>query len=379
MKFLFTAPRYHTNQHFAAKALMDAGHQVSFLVLRRGGSEVYDALDPIVLGTSPFLGALAGGIGRMLARPSVPEAGLPPVLETWRRMRRLRADVVIVRNPNSGYGMLAIVLARLLGSRVVFYTQGPMYRRIGRSRRRLLSIAVRVSRAAAWITPVLGHPDRHPAALPIFHYLPFVIEPRTGPREKRWFEDDVVNILAIGKFQSRKNHRLFLQVIGRLARRYSIKATIIGECSTKEHDSELSRIGAYIENGHLGDIVTIHTNMPYSRVQLEYARHDVFVLPSRDEPAAVSLLEAMAHSLPVICSDSNGTRCYIRPGENGFVFRADDPDDLESSLSQVVGDRRRLMEMGRRSHELVVHEHPPSRFVETLLAIAGSGRVAEQG
>ena len=38
----------------------------------------------------------------------------------------------------------------------------------------------------------------------------------------------------------------------------------------------------------------------------------------------MSVLEAMAHSLPVICSDSNGTQCYIRPGENGYVFGTDD-------------------------------------------------------
>ena len=35
MHFLFTAPRYHTNQHFAVKALIDAGHEVSFLALRK--------------------------------------------------------------------------------------------------------------------------------------------------------------------------------------------------------------------------------------------------------------------------------------------------------------------------------------------------------
>ena len=52
-------------------------------------------------------------------------------------------------------------------------------------------------------------------------------------------------------------------------------------------------------------------------------------LPSSDEPAAVSHLEAMSHSLPVICSDSNGTRCYIRQGENGYVFRTGDA--LESA------------------------------------------------
>ena len=33
MHFLFTAPVYHTNQHYTVKALLDAGHEVSFLAL----------------------------------------------------------------------------------------------------------------------------------------------------------------------------------------------------------------------------------------------------------------------------------------------------------------------------------------------------------
>ena len=50
--FLYTAPRYHTNQHYPASSLLESGHDVTFLVLRRGNSETYDAVEPVVLGTS---------------------------------------------------------------------------------------------------------------------------------------------------------------------------------------------------------------------------------------------------------------------------------------------------------------------------------------
>ena len=39
MRFVYTAPRYHTNQHFPIKALLEAGHEVSFLALAQGQSE----------------------------------------------------------------------------------------------------------------------------------------------------------------------------------------------------------------------------------------------------------------------------------------------------------------------------------------------------
>ena len=100
----------------------------------------------------------------------------------------------------------------------------------------------------------------------------------------------------------------------------------------------------------------------------------MFVLASRDEPAAVSPLEAMAHSLPVVCSDTNGTSCYIRPGENGYVFRTDDLDDLVDGLQRMLASREGLVDMGRRSYELVETEHAPSRYVESLVAMASATR-----
>ena len=82
----------------------------------------------------------------------------------------------------------------------------------------------------------------------------------------------------------------------------------------------------------------------------------------------------MSHCLPVVCSEGNGTSCYVRPGENGFVFRTDDLDDLTASMDKILRDRERLVEMGRRSYELVITEHAPERYVEALLSLAGPRR-----
>lgn len=81
-----------------------------------------------------------------------------------------------------------------------------------------------------------------------------------------------------------------------------------------------------------------------------------------------------ARASPVVCSDSCGTKGYIRPGENGFVFRTDDIDHLEACLDKIVRDRKKLVEMGHRSYQLVVSEHAPERYVESLVAIASSQR-----
>ena len=355
MRFVFTAPRYHTNQHFAVKALLDAGHEVSFLALRRGQSEFYEAVQPTVLG----------------------EAGpMRTWVRVWRQMRELRPDVVVVRDPPSTFGLVSIAAARLLGLTVVFYTQTPAHRRVGWWKKFWRWFPAWAT-GAAWITPVLGWPDLYPRALGVLRYVPFVMEPQTAPEGKDWFRGGAVNVLCIGKFERRKNHRLFMEAVSRLSGRYPVRATIVGECTTEEHGREFASVKELHASLGLGDRVVFKTNLPYREVQREYALHDLFVLPSRDEPASVSLLEAMSHSLPVICSDSNGTQCYIGQGENGYVFGKDDLDGLTAAMERVMEDRERLTAMGQRSYELVVSEHTPSRYVRALVEIAGrSGRGA---
>ncbi len=375
MRFVYTAPRYHTNQHFPVKALLEAGHEVSFLTLTQGQSEEYAALRPTVLGYSTMYDTLCRLLGKCIGKDLVGIAegggiragGIPPVLRFWRAMRRLRPSVVIVRNPQrSAYGLLSVLIAKLIGARLIFYTQ-ELHNRRFRGWKRLVYSFTLWATGAEWMTPVLGSPDQPEPASGRLHYVPFVMEPQTGPQEKRWFMEGAINILAIGKYQPRKNHRLLLEVAARLSNRYPIRVTIIGECSTVDHRRELENLKRRSERLGLKDKTDFKRNLSFSEMQEQYAKHDIFVLASRDEPAAFSPLEAMAHSLPVVCSDANGTKCYIRPGENGFVFRSDDRNDLESCLDNMARERKNFVEMGHRSYQLVVSEHAPARYVESLL------------
>lgn len=373
MRLVYTAPRYHTNQHFIAKALLDAGHSVSFLVLRQGPSETYEALTPTVLGCWPAFDT----IRRLAATcPGVSlsdTGGLPSPLKFWCAMRSLRPSAVVARDPFSAYGLLSVLVTKLIGARLVLSIQTPQHRRLRWWKHALLTLVRRIT-GAEWMTPVLGSPEQDKPAQTPLHYVPFVMPPQTAPDDKQWFAGGVVKVLAIGKFEPRKNHRLFLEAIRRLSHRHAVRATIIGECSTQAHQCELEAVKRHCTRLGLDDVLEFALNLPFSEVQRRYAEHDIFVLASRDEWAAISPLEAMAHSLPVVCSDSNGTQYCIQPGENGFVFRTNDLDDLEACLLRLLSDRKRLVAMGRRSYQLVVSEHTPGRYVETLMALVGVPR-----
>ncbi len=367
IRLVYTAARYHTNQHFIVKALLEEGYDVSFIVLRRGQSETYETLQPEIIGCSPTFEMLRRWIQRCFGISPGATGGLPPPVEFWFKIRGLHPTAVVVRDPFFAYGLLAVLVTKLIGARLILYTQTPVHRPLGRCKRFLILLVSRVL-GAAWITPVLGTPNRYKPSRTLC-YLPFVIPPQTAPGDKRWFIGGTVNILAIGKYEPRKNHHLFLKMIHRLSRHYPIRATIIGECTTSEHLCELESVRRHCERLELDGKVEFKVNLPFPEVQRHYATHDVFVLASRNEWAAVSPLEAMAHSLPVVCSDSNGTKCYLHHGENGFVFCTDDLGSLEACMLEIVSDRERLVEMGRRSYQLVVSNHAPKRYVQALITI----------
>ena len=359
MHFLYTAPVYHTNQHFAVKALLEAGHEVSFLALRTEPSRVYDALHPTILGESVVMHAMG-----MYA---------PPLPRFWSLMRRLKPDVVVVRNPHYAYGLLSILAGTAMGANVIFYSLTPVHRQLKWWKVLMRSLPAWAARAK-WITPIIGSPEKYPPTFGALRYVPFPMEPQTAPERRRWFRDGAINVLNVGDYQSRKNHRLFLQALASLSERHRVRATIVGECTTAEHKSEFAALKDFHKSLGLGHKVRLKTNLAFWDVQREYEKHDVFVLPSRDEPAGISLLEAMSHSMPVVCSDSCGLKGCIHPGENGYVFRTDDVDHLEECMERIIDDRVRLVEMGARSHELVVSEHSPERYVRMLESLARRDR-----
>ena len=373
MRFVFTAPRFHTNQRYAFRALLDAGHEVTVLALRRGRSEAYDVLEPRVLGRSRIFDLLRRMVSALPGLTWSDVGGIPPVLTFWREMRSVKPAAVVVRNPSSAYGLLAITLSRIMGAHLVLYNQAPRHREVRRLKGAMETTLLRVT-GAAWFTPVLGDPNRHawPRCSP--RYVPFVMLPQTSADERDWFANGYINLLHVGKFMPRKNHRMFLEVVAKLSKSYALRATIVGECSTSEHSREWEELTRLRTCLGMEEVVRIEANVPHLEMGEFYASHDLFVLASRDEPAAVSHLEAMAHSLPVVCSDANGTSGYIRHGENGFMFRSGDIDDLTACTERAIKDREQLLEMGRRSYELVLSEHSPDRYVDVLVEMAGGSR-----
>lgn len=81
---------------------------------------------------------------------------------------------------------------------------------------------------------------------------------------------------------------------------------------------------------------------------------DVFVMPSTVEPWGLVVNEAMNAAKAIIVSNRAGCAPdLVRDGANGFVFQAGQSADLARALRDLLNDRWRCTEMGRRSLEII--------------------------
>ncbi|MDR9365948.1 MAG: glycosyltransferase [Balneolaceae bacterium] len=85
-----------------------------------------------------------------------------------------------------------------------------------------------------------------------------------------------------------------------------------------------------------------------------YKNAAMFILPSEYEGTPNVLLEAMAHGLPCIVSDSlPGALELMKEGDSGLVFKSNDPGDLRDKIRLLIENPDLRAKMGMAGREAV--------------------------
>lgn len=82
-----------------------------------------------------------------------------------------------------------------------------------------------------------------------------------------------------------------------------------------------------------------------------YGKIDIVVIASRTETLSLVAIEGMMHGKACIVSDSAGIAEYIRNGENGFLFRSEDTDELANIMRKIILDRSHMETIGRKGRK----------------------------
>lgn len=363
MKFLFCVPRYHTNLHFQIKALKERENEVAMIALYQGPSEDYSEIIPEVLGYSPLFNAINKRLnksgGKLIKNSFELKYGFPKISALWRVLRSTNPDVVVIKNIESIFSLVAFLMGKITFKRVVFLTQIPKFRKKKRSWSVFLSglLGVRV------ITPVFGDKRFENKNKNLF-YIPFTID--APDFDKKYFKNGKINILSVGKFQERKDQLILIHAVEKLNSAGNLTLTLVGQ---NDEDEYKERLIKYVKDKGLLNVVFFFDHRSWQETLALYREFDIFVLPAYQESASYSILEAMAAKLPVISSDDNGTASYIRNGENGYVFERRNIDSLKDALAEFISDKEFIIRAGNLSYKLTQSEHSADFFYQEFMKV----------
>ena len=157
----------------------------------------------------------------------------------------------------------------------------------------------------------------------------------------------LTTLLCVARIDRQKNQMMIVEA---LAKHPEMTARLVGPVTQQDYRAELERRA--VELGVADRVAFVGALRPGSPELLgEYAKADVFVLPSRHEPFGIVVLEAWAAGLPVVASDVGGLGklCAAHP-EAALTFAPGDFDAMDGALRRLMSEsdlRARLSAAGR--------------------------------
>lgn len=359
MKVLYMSHRYHTNQTTIMKGWKENGHEVRFLSQYAGKVEDYTYVQPIVVGYSRLFMAFDYIYVHFLKRndPSAIDmklkCGIPPLFKLAKYIKEFKPDIAIIRE-RSIYTICMNAICRLYHIPTILYNLSPVW-----DKPKKMDLAHKI----VWkLTPKYRMTPTNLVGIDFTglvkdeygYWAPFLMEPQVAPEERSYFAGGRINIFCIGKYQERKNHQMMIEAVEELLPKYDLHLTIAGEISNAFHEEYYQKVVNYVKKHQLEDRVTFLVNLNRQQVSEEYKKADLYVVPSTGEPASITVIEAMAHSIPAVSGTDNGTASYIDYGKTGYVFEDNDKEDLKDKLEKILCDKDNLKKMGAAGYQHVI-------------------------
>lgn len=96
---------------------------------------------------------------------------------------------------------------------------------------------------------------------------------------------------------------------------------------------------------------------------------DLCVFPSRYEPFGTVFVQAWAQKKPLVVSNADGPRQYVRDGEDGLVVPIDDPAALAAALRRALGDPGLCAALVSNGWQRYLEEFTREKTVQAYLSL----------
>ena len=172
--------------------------------------------------------------------------------------------------------------------------------------------------------------------------------------------DDFV-ILFVGRVASEKNIELLLSSMRSFINTSSkIKLLVVGD------GPDMDRYKNYVSKNKLDEVVIFAGKVPWDKINEYYLISNCFATASHTETQGLTVIEAMAASLPVVCIDDESFTDTVIDGLNGLVFNS--KREYKKCILKLFQDKdlfKKLSSQARISAET----HSSKYFAEQILDV----------
>ena len=169
---------------------------------------------------------------------------------------------------------------------------------------------------------------------------------RTEKRESLGVSEDDFMIISVGELNKNKNHQVIIRAIAKL-RNEKIKYVLCGQGPL---ETELRELAKELDVENQVKFLGFRKDVPDL---MKVA--DLFAFPSYREGLSLSLMEAMASGLPVVCSEIRGNTDLIEDGKGGYLVEPSDVEGFAKYIKELIEDSRLKSELGGFNLEKIEH------------------------
>ncbi len=184
-----------------------------------------------------------------------------------------------------------------------------------------------------------------------------IVKKRESLRLKR---DDFV-ILFVGRIGSEKNVELLLTSMRYIVNNCpKAKLLIVGD------GPDLNKYKTFVKKQGLEENIIFTGKVPWESIAEYYLISDVFTTASKTETQGLTVIEAMAASLPVVCINDESFTNTVIDNLNGKIFK--NKRGYKKAIIELYNDPKELKRLSKQAR-LSADMHSSKYFVESILDV----------